>query len=74
TIRMQVSGEGMDTKTRDFNAADKTGTISGIPVGNRTVLFEGLDSADKAIYRGLPTTVVVQSDVTVEVEVEMEAL
>lgn len=46
TVRMSVSGPGMNTLSKDFPASANTGTIDNVPVGTgRTITFQGLDSS-----------------------------
>lgn len=54
TIRMSVSGPGMEPISKDFPASDGTGSITGVPVGGgRTITFQGLDSSLKLVYEAV---------------------
>ncbi len=55
TVRMTVSGPGMESVSADFVASARTGFIANVPIGdNRTITFQGLDS-------GVPPLVIYQA-------------
>ena len=61
TVRLTVEGNGITPITKTFNAADRTGTISGLPANESpsNLLVEGLNGASEVKYRDASTSATV---------------
>lgn len=71
TVRISVSASNMTTIERSFPAEDRSGTVSGVPVGTgRTLTVYGLNSASRIVYRGVTTNVSVFKGSATPVQVD----
>ncbi|MBP7653928.1 hypothetical protein KA977_10935, partial [Candidatus Dependentiae bacterium] len=65
TIRVTISGTGMNDISQSFAASAGSGTITGVPVGsNRTAKIEGYDASNNVIYYAYKTNITVQQNLT----------
>ncbi|MCK5001399.1 MAG: Ig-like domain-containing protein [Gammaproteobacteria bacterium] len=57
TVRLTVEGNGITPISKTFNAADRTGTISGLPANETpyNLVVEGLNGASEVKYRDAST-------------------
>ena len=61
TVRLIVEGNGITPISKIFNAADRTGTISGLPANENpyNLVVEGLNGASEVKYRDASTNATV---------------